>query len=166
MASYLTDMDEIHRIIFEAPDSSDDSWQSSSEDSSQSSNDDSEPENAQTPRVREQEVQPSTSGTSSQQFSARKQRQRVLPAQNNKETQWRPINERYEVQYPQFAGPEHGPTFDFEVDSDPAVFFDKLFTNELWELLVTETNRYARQNNVNNWQDCLGIKVFIQWIYV
>ena len=31
MASYLTDMDEIHRIIFEAPDSSDNSWQSSSE---------------------------------------------------------------------------------------------------------------------------------------
>ena len=37
MASYLTDMDEIHRIIFEAPDSSDNSWQSSSEDSIQSS---------------------------------------------------------------------------------------------------------------------------------
>ena len=36
MASYLTDMDEIHRIIFEAPDSSDNLWQSSSEDSIQS----------------------------------------------------------------------------------------------------------------------------------
>ena len=46
MASYLTDMDEIHRIIFEAPDSSDDSWQSSSEDSIPSSGSDSESETA------------------------------------------------------------------------------------------------------------------------
>ena len=33
----------------------------------------------------------------------------------------------------------------FEVDSLPVVFFDALFTNELWDLLVTETNRYARR---------------------
>lgn len=57
MASYLTDMDEIHRIIFEAPDSSDDSWESSAEDSSESSSIDSESENAQTTRRGEQEVQ-------------------------------------------------------------------------------------------------------------
>ena len=37
MASYLTDMDEIHHIIFETPVSSDDLWQSSSEDSIRSS---------------------------------------------------------------------------------------------------------------------------------
>ena len=36
MASCLTDMDEIHRILLEAPDSSNDSWQSSSEDLLQS----------------------------------------------------------------------------------------------------------------------------------
>ena len=48
MASDLTYMDEIHRIIFEAPNSSDDSWQSSSEDSIRSSGSDSELENAQT----------------------------------------------------------------------------------------------------------------------
>ena len=40
----------------------------------------------------------------------------------------------------QSGGPEHGPTLDFPVDSDPVTFFDKLFTNELWELLVIETN--------------------------
>jgi len=76
-------MDEIHRIIFEASDSSDDSWQSSSEDSIRSSGSGSESENAQTTRGSEQEVQFSASGTS---------RQR-LP------------------------------------DSDPMIFFDKLFTN-------------------------------------
>ena len=57
------------------------------------------------------------------------------------------------VQYPEFRGPEHGPTFDFEVDSLPVVNFDALFTNVLWDLLVTETNRYTRQKNVNNWND-------------
>ena len=40
MASYLTDMEEIHRIILEVPDSSDDLWQSSSEDSIRSSGSD------------------------------------------------------------------------------------------------------------------------------
>ena len=50
MASYLTDMDEIRRIIFEAPTSSDDLWQSSSEDSIQFSGSDSESENTQTTR--------------------------------------------------------------------------------------------------------------------
>ena len=57
MASYLTDMDEIHWIIFEAPDSSDDSWESLAEDPSESSSIDSESENAQTTRRGEQEVQ-------------------------------------------------------------------------------------------------------------
>ena len=60
MASYLTDMDEIHRIMLEAPDSSDDSWQSPSEDSIQSSGSDSESENAQTTRGSEQVAQFST----------------------------------------------------------------------------------------------------------
>ena len=167
MASYLTDMDEIHRIIFETPDSSDDSWQSSSEDSIRSSGSDSESENAQTTRGSEQQAQFSTSGTSRQQLPARTQRQRSLPVQQDPQTEWRPINERYEVQYPEFAGPEHGPTFDFPVDSDPVIFFDKLFTNELWELLVIETNRYARQNNVNNWQDTTKeeIRCFIGFLF-
>ena len=149
MASYLTDMDEIHRIIFEVPDS----WQSSSEDLIRSSGSDSESENSQTARSSEQEAQSSTSGTSRQRLPAQRQRQLSLPIQQDQQTEWRPINERYEVQYPEFAGPEHGPTFDFPVNSDPVIFFDKLFTNELWELLVMKTNRYARQNNVNNWQD-------------
>ena len=39
------------------------------------------------------------------------------------------------------------------IDSEPIVFFDQLFTNELWDLLVTETNRYAGQKHVNGWQD-------------
>ena len=73
MASYLTGTHEIHRIIFEAPDSSDDSWQSSSEDSIRSSGSDSESENAQTTLGSEQDAQFSTSGTSRQLLPAQRQ---------------------------------------------------------------------------------------------
>ena len=102
--------------IFEAPDSSDDSWQSSSEDSIRSSGSDSESENAQTTHGRAQEAQfPqfSTSGTSRQWFPAQRQLQRSLPVQQDQQTEWRPINERCDMQYSEFAGPVHGPTFDF-----------------------------------------------------
>ena len=91
MASYLTDMDEIHRIIFEAPDSSYDLWQSSSEDSIRSSRSDSESENAQTTRGSEQQAQFSISGTSRQQLPARRQCQQSLPVQQDPQTEWRPI---------------------------------------------------------------------------
>ena len=42
-----------------------------------------------------------------------------------------------------------------------------MFTDELWEPLVTETNRYARQNNVNNWQDTSleEMRCFIGFLY-
>ena len=158
-------MDENHRILFEAPDSSDDSWQSSLEDSIRSSGSDSESENAKTTRGSKQEAQFSTSETSRQWLSAQRQRQRSLPVQQDQQTEWRRINQMYEVQYPEFAGPEHGPTFDFPVDSDSVISFDKLFTNELWELLVIETNRYARQNNVNI-HSLFGNKSFSSMVYV
>ena len=79
MASYLTDMDEIHHIIFEAPDSSNDLWQSFLDDSIRSSGSDSHSENAQTTRGSEQEVQFSTSGTSGQRLPAQRQCQQSLP---------------------------------------------------------------------------------------
>ena len=53
------------------------------------------------------------------------------------------------MQYPEFAGPEHGPTFHFPVDSDPVIFFDKRFTNELWELLVIETKEKVLMKNLS-----------------
>ena len=82
MASYLTVMDEIHCIIFKAPDSSDDSWQSSSEEF------DTESENAQTTHGSEQESQFSTSGTSRQWLPAQRQRQRSLLEQQDQQTEW------------------------------------------------------------------------------
>ena len=120
----LTDMDEIHRIIFEAPVSSDDLWQSSSEDSIRSSGSDSESKNAQTTHGSEQEVQFSTSGTSRQWLPAQRQCQRLHPVQQDQQTEWRPINEKCEVQYPEFAGPTC--LFTWTIVSRPTCLFSFL----------------------------------------
>ena len=56
------------------------------------------------------------------------------------------------MEYPEFVGPKRGPIKDF-IDSESVIFFDQLFTDELWDLPVTETTRYARQAKVNNWED-------------
>ena len=61
------------------------------------------------------------------------------------EINWGQMDEVSNVEYPEFLGREHGPVEDFAVDSEPVIFFDQLFTDELWDLLVTETNWYARQ---------------------
>ena len=74
MASYLTGMDEIHRIIFEAPDSSDDSWQSSSEDSIRSSGRDSSQKMPKQHLAANKKRNFTTSGTSRQLFPAQRQR--------------------------------------------------------------------------------------------
>ena len=102
-----------------------------------------------------------------QRVSAGRCRQRQTAAVQDPPVQWRAINERFVIQYPEFRGPEHGPTFDFEVDCEPIVFFDEFFTNELWDLLVKETNRYARQKHVTNWEDTTReeMRCFIGFLY-
>ena len=47
------------------------------------------------------------------------------------------------------AHAHHGPTAEFAFDAQQIHFFDVLFVDELWEILVQETNRYARQKNTN-----------------
>ena len=74
---------------------------------------------------------------------------RVRKRQTVPEMNWGELDEVVDAAYPEFSGPEHGPVHNFDVDSEPVAFFDQLFTNKLWDLLVTETNRYARQANVN-----------------
>lgn len=157
MASYITDMEEIHQIIFETPDSSDDSGEDWSDDSEENTGNNSEPEHADSPRGeqqnREERPQASASAATRRPASAVRRRRNQTVAQTSPAIQWSDVNERFLVDYPDFQGPDHGPTFAFVIDSEPIVFFDQLFTNELWDLLVTETNRYARQKHVNGWQD-------------
>ena len=137
MADRIDDMAELHGIIFETPDSSDDFFSSWS--------DYSESESAAMPRGFEQRERASTSTAPARRVLVGRRRQQQRAAQQNPPIEWSATNERFVVQYPEFRGPEHGQTFDFEVDSLPVVFFDALLTNELWDLLVTETNRYARR---------------------
>ncbi|PFX13075.1 PiggyBac transposable element-derived protein 1 [Stylophora pistillata] len=59
------------------------------------------------------------------------------------EINWGELEEVVNVAYPEFSGPEHGPVHNFDVDSEPVVFLDQLFTDELWDQLVTETNSIA-----------------------
>ena len=55
--------------------------------------------------------------------------------------------------FPEFSRPEYEPVHNFDADSEPVVSLDQWFTDELRDLLITDTNRYARQANVNNWVD-------------
>ena len=52
------------------------------------------------------------------------------------------MNERYEVQYPKFTGPEHGPTFDFPLDSDRMIFLtscSQMSCGNFWSLRQIDT---------------------------
>ena len=92
--------------------------------------------------------------SSSQNRAAAPSRKRVAQQREKvPEINWGQMDEVTNVDYPKFLDPEHGPVEDFAVNSEPVIFFNQLFTDELWNLLVTETNRYPRQAGVNNWED-------------
>ena len=171
MASYITDIEEIHRIIFEAWDSSDDSGEDWSDDSEENTGNNSEPEHADSPcgeqENREEREQASASAATRHPASAVRRRRNQTAAQTSPAIQWSDVNERFLVDYPDFQGPDHGQTFSFVIDSEPIVFFDQLFTNELWDLLVTETNRYARQKHDNGWQDTSReeMRCFVRFLF-
>ena len=46
------------------------------------------------------------------------------------------------LNYP-FRGGEPGPTFPVDSSMSTLDFFSRFFTDEVWELIVTQTNRYA-----------------------
>ena len=71
------------------------------------------------------------------------------------------MDEVTNVKYPEFLGPKHGPIKDF-VDSEPVIFFGQMFTDKIWDLLVTETNRYTRQAKVNNLEE---MRCFVGFLF-
>lgn len=153
MASFYSDLDEIQRIVLYALDVNDGSIQSWEDISEEDSDDPSAAENTQDQDLAdgtsETEQLPSTSGSHVRtSVNNRAQRRNRAP-----EINWGELDEVTNVDYPEFLGLEHGPVENFAVDSDPVVFFDKIFTDELWDLLVTEANRYAGQASATNWQD-------------
>ena len=161
MASFYPDeegLKEIRRIVIDTPYESDGSIQSWEDISDEDMSDSSEDENAEDEDFSVDSGQnlqlPSTFGNRVPVAVRRRaQRRQTVP-----EINWGDLDEVAVVDYLEFLGPKHGPVKVFPLDSEPVVFFDKLFTDELWDLMVTETNRYARQANVNNWQDTTGMK--------
>ena len=69
-----------------------------------------------------------------------------------------------------FRGGEPGPTFPVDSSMSTLDFFSRFFTDEVWELIVTHTNRYAarlRQQShhasIRVWHDVsvIEMKAFI-----
>ena len=86
---------------------------------------------------------------------------------NSSEINWGELDEVVDVAFPEFSGPELEPVYNFDVDSEPVVSFDPLFTVQFWDLLITETNRYARPANVNDWVDAMQeeMRCFIGFLF-
>lgn len=171
MARYINDIDEIHRIIFDAPSESEDSSDFSE---LESDVDEIEDENEEETMANSGSVE-TTGGTSNSSSSLQSAVGSTMasilqiPHPNQKQTiiNWGPLDQSYDKDYPVFTGPEHGPTREYSTDSDPVVFFDQLFTDELWELLVEETNRFARQNKTAKWTDTTKdeLRCFVGFLY-
>ena len=97
MADRIDDMAEIHRIIFETPDSSDDSFSSWSDNSGEDSGSNSELESAAMPRGVEQREQASTSTAPARRVLVGRCRQQQRAAQQNPPIEWSATNERFFV---------------------------------------------------------------------
>ncbi|XP_077869658.1 uncharacterized protein LOC144361667, partial [Saccoglossus kowalevskii] len=80
---------------------------------------------------------------------------------------WGELDKKVEVDYPTFKGSQHGPVKPLEKDAKPIEFFDRLFPSELWDVMVSETNRHAKNNNVVDWQNVTSadLKLMIGILY-
>ena len=99
MASYITDKDEIPRIIFEAPDNSDDSGEDWSDDSEENTDNNSQPEHADLTHGeqenREEREQASASVATRRPASAVRRHRNQTAAQTSPAIQWSDVNERF-----------------------------------------------------------------------
>ena len=142
MAVLYTDMDEIHRIIFEPAENSEESLERSSEDDdsrfvSADNNENDvfvvEPEHESSPVSVSEHVQAHEMTVT----AGRRKRQKRKGEKWGEGPNWSELNANFQVNYPEFTGLDHGPTHNFEHSSEPIEFYDQLATNELWEILVT-----------------------------
>ena len=145
MATFYDDMDEIHRIILDTPYESDGSIQSWEDIDEEDSDDLPEAENSQDQPLADVSSENEQMSNSQNHVAAPSHKRVPQRREKVPEINWGQMDEVANVEYPEFLGREHGPVEDFAVDSEPVIFFDQLFTDELWDLLVTETNWYARQ---------------------
>ena len=167
MTTFYDDIDEIHRIILDILYESDGSIQSWEDIDEEDSDDLPEAENSPNQLLADVSDENEQMSSSQNRVAALSRKRVAQPREKVPEINWGQMDEVTNVDYPEFLGPEHGPVEDFAVDSEPVIFFDQLFTDELWNLLVTETNRYATQAGVNNWEDTNRdeIRCFIGFLF-
>lgn len=70
---------------------------------------------------------------------------------------WGPKDEQTVHQYPEYTG-NHGPTQLLGIDANPVDFFDLLFPDQLWTLIVQETNKYRFQRGVSQWDNDTSVE--------
>lgn len=123
MVARSTSLEEIHHIIFDAPDDSDNLIQSWEEDSDEEISDPEEAEDVHNQDLEDDFSNDDMSSTAeirvhTQNENRRSQKHRTVP-----EINWEELDEVCEIAYPDFSGLEHGPVHNFDVDSEPVVFF-------------------------------------------
>lgn len=86
-------------------------------------------------------------------------RQRPIPStrsrspvtRDNESMSWGNIDETVDVNFPKFEG-RHGPSILLPLDAQPYQFFEMVFPDNLWDILVVQTNLYVRQKNRKSWR--------------
>ena len=144
MATFYDDMEEIRHIILDIPHESDgciQSWEDIDEDS----DDLPEAENSYNQPFTDVSTDSGQMSNSQNRVAAPSRTRVAQQREKVPEINWGHMDEVTNVKYPEFLGPKHGPIKDF-VDSEPVIFFGQMFTDKIWDLLVTETNRYTRQD--------------------
>lgn len=70
--------------------------------------------------------------------------------EDNSAIRWGNRDENVVVSFPEYRG-QHGPITLLEADSEPVNFFSLLFPEELWDILVEQTNLYVAQKQRKTW---------------
>ena len=70
--------------------------------------------------------------------------------ENNSAIRWGNLDENVVVSFPEYTG-QHGPVTLLEADSEPVNFFSLVFPEELWDILVEQTNLYVAQKQRKTW---------------
>lgn len=67
---------------------------------------------------------------------------------DNSAIRWGNLDENVVVSFPEYRG-QHGPISLLEANSEPVNFFSLVFPEELWDVLVEQTNLYVAQKQKN-----------------
>ena len=70
--------------------------------------------------------------------------------ENGINVSWGELDKTVNANFPEYKG-KHGPSNLLPLDSEPFQFFEMIFPDHLWDILVEQTNLYVRQKNRKTW---------------